>query len=233
MGSPRDAALSVQARGRVLQSHAAMPDTPEITDEMVRAAAEGTEPERTRVVGAQESRVRGMIYWRLSPPLRQMEALNEIAQEVMLALTTGISRLGNCTVCGLRAFVSQIVQHKVCDYLDRRKPHADGSPPRRVQSLDSTVNRPSGARPLRELLPGSGTSPSSAAARSEQFALLMSEFEQLKPRYREVITLVLIDQLPWSAVAARLRISERGARRLLERALLTLRHRMTEASSSR
>ncbi|MCK4340466.1 MAG: sigma-70 family RNA polymerase sigma factor [Phycisphaerae bacterium] len=203
-----------------------------MTDEMVRAAAEGAEPERTRVLEALEPWVRLMVIARLGPPVAQIDGLKEVTQEVMVALTPGITRLENQTARGLRAFTSQIVRHKVSDLLSRQqKGVADGRP---IRSLDSTVCRPSGAHPLWQLLSASGTSPGSAAARAEQIARLMAELGQLKPRYREVITLAVFDALPMAEIAREMGLAQPAtARQLLKRALLTLRRKMQDEGESK
>ena len=74
-----------------------------LTDEVVRAAAEGSHEELGRLLEEIRPQVRLMVVARLSPTPAQFGEVDEIAQKVMLALTDGISRLENRTVAGLKA----------------------------------------------------------------------------------------------------------------------------------
>ena len=74
----------------------------ELTDDFVRLAAEDSREQLGGVLQAMQTQVRVMVVARLSPTPAQLEAADEIAQQVMVALAAGISRLENRTVAGLK-----------------------------------------------------------------------------------------------------------------------------------
>jgi RNA polymerase sigma factor (sigma-70 family) len=200
----------------------------ELGDAVVRAAAAGDAAARARVLQALGPRVRLMVAARLAPQLGQMEAVDELTQQVLATLVPGFARLENQTAAGLRAYVSGIVSHRVAEFIRRQ---ADGrGTPRTPVSLDTTVRSLSQAAPLWQLLSGSGTSPSSAAARAEQVAGVLAEMGRLRAEYREVITLAFFDQLPTGEIARLRGSSQRAAAMLLLRAVRTLRRNMTGSS---
>ncbi len=196
----------------------------DLTDGMVHAASEGEKTDLGRVLEAMYHQVRLMVVARLSPAPAYLGTVEEATQQVMVALATGISRLENRTVAGLKAYASGIVLHKVADALGGRlgeKARPD------VVSLDSTVNSLSRAGPLWQFLSVSGTTPPSAAERSEQAARLIHELGRLKPEHREVITLAFFDQISMSEISGRMGISRPAASMLLIRAVQALRRAMT------
>ncbi|UCC31401.1 MAG: hypothetical protein JSU86_03820 [Phycisphaerales bacterium] len=199
----------------------------ELTDELVRRAAEGSKDDLGRVMEAMQPQVRMMVVARLSPAPEQLEAVDEVAQQVMVALTSGICRLESRSAGGLKAFVSGIVTRKVSDLLKKR---GEGKIRLNAASLDSTVTALSEAGPLGQFLSCSGTSPLSAAERAERAGMLILELGRLKPEHREVITLAFFDQLPIGTVAAWMDLSRPAASMLLIRAVQTLRRKMTGSS---
>jgi RNA polymerase sigma factor (sigma-70 family) len=197
-----------------------------LTDDVVCVAAAGSRFELARLLEALEPQIRLMVAARLSPTPAQLDAVDEITQDVVLALTTGITRLESRTVDGVRAFVSGIATRQVALRLREWKKR-DG---RLMRSLDSAVSSPSGARPRGQLLPASGTSPTGAVARNEETERLMLELGRLKPRYREAIILAFFDQLPPSEIGDRFGISPQAASMLLIRATRALRRNITGSS---
>jgi DNA-directed RNA polymerase specialized sigma24 family protein len=148
----------------------------------------------------------------------------------MVQLVTDIGRLEKPTVRGLVAFLGGVVRHVVCRYFSRGIAGSRVGPV--VRSLDSTVSELSEAAPLWQFLSQSGTSPPSAAARSEQIAHVLTELGKLKPQHREVITMALFDQRRPSEFAPELGISPAAASMLLLRAIDALRRRLLQPSWS-
>ena len=200
----------------------------EITDQMVSAAALGSKEELDRLALAVAPQTHLMVMARLSPTPAQFHAVEDITQSALAALAAGLGALDRQTVAGLRAFLSGIVAHKVSDYLRQRPGRERGGPS--VASLDSTLAGFSQAGPLWQFLSQSGTSPPSAADRDERLRSVMVELGQLKPEYREVITLAFFDQLPTADIAARVGVSRSAASMLLIRAVKALRRTVTGSS---
>ena len=207
-----------------------MVDAWELTDEVVRAAVKGARKKLARILEAFEPRIRATVSARLGPSPAQSHAADEITQQVLEALAAGISRLEEQTVAGLRAFVSGIVTRKVSDLVKRGGNGKAGGP--QTCSLDSTVTNLSGAGPLWQFIPVSGTSPPSAVERAELTRRLMLELGKLKPTYREVITLAIFDELPMRVVAERMRTTRPAASMLLIRAVQALRRSMDRPSEA-
>ena len=121
----------------------------ELTDGVVRAAADGARRDLARVLEALEPQIRLMSAARLCATRGRLDAVDEATQQVLLALAGGIDRLEARTVGGLKAFVSGIVTRKVADLLRQRGEEAGGG---RLRSLDSTVAGLSEARLLWQCL---------------------------------------------------------------------------------
>jgi RNA polymerase sigma factor (sigma-70 family) len=200
----------------------------ELSDETVRAAAEGSPTERAHLMTVVEPQVRLMVLARLSTTPARFHAVEEVAQQVLLGLTAGLQRLENQTVNGLNAFVSGIVIRQVA--LSIKEGIARKGPG--MASLDSTASGLSRTGPLWQFLSASGMSPRTVVERAEQLNRLMIELGQLKPAYRDVITLAFFDQLPMDDIARRMDISRAAASMLLLRAVRTLRRNMTGSSQT-
>lgn len=202
----------------------------ELTDTEVAAAAEGANDARTRILSVLAPQIRLMVAARLNPTALQSSIVDDIAEEVVLAVLAGLPRLAGRTLAGLRAFVSGIVTRRVADFIrGRGNGHAVG---RGVRSLDSTMADLSHVGPVWEFLSASGASPRSAVDQAERVARLMSELARLKDTYRLAITLAFFDQLPLGEIAERLGLSRPAASMLLLRAVQALRQQMVDQSMS-
>ncbi len=200
----------------------------ELTDDLVAAAVNGAQADTTRMLELVSPQVELMVTARLSPTPGRLHDVQEISQLAMVALNRGLPRLRIRTVRGLRAFMSGIVARKVADHLKRRG-EGDLTGPR-ATSLDTSVSRMSGTGPLWQLLSASGRSPASEAARGELFERVMIELGQLKPEYREAITLAFFDQMTTRDIADRMALSRPAASMLLLRAVNALRRSMNGAT---
>ena len=196
-----------------------------LTDETVCAAAAGSRPDVARVAETLQPQIRLMVAARLCPTPAQLDAVDEITQEVLLALTMSISRLEGRTVDGLRAYLSGIVMHKVAGALQRQR--RDGVGGRPARSLDSTIASLSQAGPLWQFLSASGTSLCTAVARAEMTERLIGSLGRLQAQYREIITLAFFDQLSVSEIARQQGSSRPAVSMLLIRAVQMLRQAMT------
>ena len=199
-----------------------------LTDALVGASAEGEDEKVAQLMDVMLPRVSAMVAGRLSPTPAQWHVAEDIVQECMIAIAKGLSRLENRTVGGLRGFASTIVSRKVADYL--RKRHATPKASVQPVSLETTVLGPSGSAHLWQFLAADQSSPSSVVGREELTAMVLVEFGKMKPIYREVITLAMLDQIPIGAVAERLERSAPATSMLLIRAVQALRARLAEAS---
>ncbi len=205
--------------------------TADINDDIVRLAADGSQAELGRIAVALQPQLRLMVAARLSPSPSQFHAAEDLEQQVMLALMTGITRLQRRTVDGLKAYVSGIVLRTVAAFL--RRPGKARAAANDARSLDSVVAGLTHATPLWQVLSGSITSPRTAVDRAEQVTLLMTEMGKLKPEHRTVITLAFCDQLPTREIAEQTGLSQRAASMLLLRAVRSLRQNVHISSRIR
>jgi len=199
-----------------------------LSDDIVRAASDGSLADRERVARALAPQVRLMVMARLSPTSSQFDVVEDLAQAALVGLAEGLGRLQQRSVGGLKAFTSTIVARRVADHLRTRRAVAVSGG--RVRSLDSNAGDYSEAGLLWHFLSASGTSPPSAAERADQLRLVMEEMGRLKSQQREVITLAFFDQLPTSEIATRLGVSRPAASMLILRAVKTLRRNITGSS---
>lgn len=198
----------------------------ELTVSMIVAAAEGSDEARAKILETVASQVRLMVLARLAPSPAQLGAVDEIAQQALVALNAGLARLKTRTAAGLKAYLSGVVQHKVADFI-RAGGRTRGAGPV-VCSLDTTVADFSQVGPMWQFLSASGVSPRTAVDQAERIRKLMEEFGGLRPLYREVLTLTFFDQLTTVEVAERLHLSRSRVSRLWGRARKTLQRRMSD-----
>ena len=195
-----------------------------ITDEIVNAASNGDVQAREHVLEALMSQVRAMITVRLSPTPAQFHAVEDLAQQSLMAVSDGLETLREPTRAVLKSFTSTIVTRNVAKFLsnpDSMKAHG-------VKSLDSSIHDHASHGPLWALLSASGISPSSAFSNSERIDQILTELGRLKTAYRDVIILAFFDQLPVREIARRMDLSRPAASMLLMRAVRALRRRVVD-----
>ncbi len=209
----------------------------QLTDDIVASAAGRSHDDIVpnddvaRIVETIAPQVRLMVTARLSPKPNQYHAIDDIFQQAMLAISTGLTRLENRTVAGLKAYTSRIVANKVADYL--RAPAAKASPRNaRINSLDSVVAGYSESAPLWQFLSDGGASPLSAVAQHDEVNRIMAELGNLREQEREIITLAFFDQFSTAEIADRMGISRPAASMRLIRAVETLLQNVTGSSGA-
>ena len=195
-----------------------------ITDEVVRSASQGSAVDRERLLKAFTPEVFAMIAVRFAPTPAQFHAVEELAQESLIALSKGLANLRSPTVDGLHSYASGIVTRKVAGFL--KDAHPKRSP--RMVSLDSSRQHAVIAGPLREILTAGGLTPRSALVKVEEIGRVIEALAQLKSSYREVITLSFFDQLSVEETADRMNLSPSAASMLLMRAMKKLRGFVTD-----
>ncbi len=197
-----------------------------INDETVRAAVQGVALERNKVLEALTSQVRAMITIRLSPTPAQFHAVEDLAQQTLIALSEGLNQLRDARVTTLKSFASVVVGRKVADFLRQN----NNAKPRSIDSYDGSLPDSSAFGPLREILPASTISPRSLAVRADAIRQVVAELGRLKRNYREIITFAFFDQLPVNEISERMEMTRPAASMLLVRAVKTLRRNITGSS---
>lgn len=197
-----------------------------ITDAQVAAASQGSMSDRDKLLKALAPQVRAMIVIRLAPNVSQEHAVEDLAQQSLTDILSGLATLRTPVVGALKRFASTIVTRRVADYLRDGR----GTKLRATASLDSSMAAMSSVAFLRELIPASDLSPRSIAARAEQTRNVLEGLGQLKEEHRTAIAMAFFDQLPISDVAEHFGISRPAASMLLIRAVKTLRRNLTGSS---
>jgi len=198
-------------------------DATGLHDGLVEAALAGETVARDRLMTLVQPMVRAMVFARLSPMPHQHHDADDLVQESCLGLSQGLDSLQVPTIAALRSYASTIVSRRVADFLrkqarqDRQLPNAAAETAPESHLL--WVN----------LLADSLT-PGTQAQNREDVMRIANALIGLKPRYREVITLALIDQLPMVEIATRLELTRPAASMLFLRALRTLRREVTGSS---
>ncbi len=203
----------------------------EITNDLVELAAAGCREAENRLLEVLAPQVERMVLVRLAPAPWQMDAVGDIAQNVLIGVLQGLPTLRVRTAAGLRSFVSTIVDRRVADHLRGRTVHRTGGP-LGPAALDR-LRRSTASMSLLHRLQANGVGPATEIAGVDQFESVLRGLGELSAVHRDVIVLAFFDQLSTAQVAAHLQISRRAASMLLLRALRSLRRRLGAPSGVR
>lgn len=208
-----------------------MPGTIELTDEVVRGAVAGAKPALRTLIQVIAPQIRLMVAARLSSARDRSNAVDEVTQRVLLALLEGVGRLERQSVGGVKGFLSAIVSRKAADYICMRRESKGRSDTVSIERGGAHSVPGADDEVMGFVLSASDTTPGRAAERTEQVQRMLAGLDQLRPNYREVITLAFFDQLSVGEIAERLSISRPAASMVLMRAVNALRDILRESQS--
>ena len=187
---------------------------------MLDAARSGEQVAIDRLLRDALPRIRVMVRARLSPRLADEAELEDLAQDVLVALAKGITKISSSQPAVYRSYLSRIVHNRVASWLRAR----ERSVLRAAASLDR--GSPSSAsRALIEISAGIGT-PSDAALQRELSSIALQELSRLAERQRDALILTLFDGLDTAELARTLDLSREAAAMLVLRAVRSLRSRV-------
>jgi RNA polymerase sigma-70 factor (ECF subfamily) len=166
------------------------------------------------VLVAVRPRIRRLVVARLADAGDDLSRTDDVCQAVLLAALERISTLRVPTVAGLMAFLTAIVGNKVVDLARDRARHPPYVP------IDGPRFATGGS--FAHLLVTSATSPSSAAARSDEIRRARALLATLPVGDREVLEQVFLEQLETCQIAQRLGISREAAAMRVLRATRSL-----------
>jgi RNA polymerase sigma factor (sigma-70 family) len=189
-----------------------------LTNEMVVAAADGSGEALARILRAVPSWVRCDLRRLAENDNALYGEMEDFTQEVLLAVAKGVKRLERPTVSGMRSYVGGIVRRKWPTWSNGRRPRL---------SIDLPAGPGSSCPPLRDALPVSDTSPTSAVRRAEKVARIQSEMEQLSLNERAALKLRYNKGMRIAEIANRLGRSPEAVAMLIVRARRKLRERLT------
>lgn len=199
---------------------------PWLDDDVPRARA-GDSAARERVLSGMRPRVQVMVRARLGAEHRCWHVIEDLTQEVVLALAGCLQTLASDAPPAFRLLVSRLVQHKVADHYRHRR--------RQRTQLPRLVPTPPTGSAF-ELLHGvhaATTSPSGKAARAEEIDMLLSELAALPAPHREVLTLAFFDHLDTAEIGEALGTTRPSAAMRVLRALRALRDNWQERTGQR
>ena len=208
-----------------------MPGASDLNDEIVRAAVAASIPAQRTMIQAIAAQTRLMVAARLNSARDRVNAVDEVTQRVLLALLEGLPRLERQTVPGLKGFLSAIVSRKAADYICMRRESKGRPDTVSIERGGATGASGVNDQVMDMVLSASDTTPGRAAERTEQVQRMLAALDQLRPNYREVITLAFFDQLSVSEIAEGLAISRAAASMLLMRAVKALRDILRDSQS--
>ena len=195
----------------------------DLSDSTVHAAVSGDAEALNRLATLSRARVEAMVAARLPPDLFRHDLVEDLVQEILLALSSGISALKARSLYGFRGYLSSVVRNQVAQHLRGRARTLPTPPPAEFPGAGGTAV--SSGILLLESIHDQGQSPSSDATRLELFQQLMLELAELKPSYREALTLAFFDQLTTRQIAETLDLTRPNAAMLVLRATDALRKR--------
>ncbi|HHI78782.1 MAG TPA: sigma-70 family RNA polymerase sigma factor [Planctomycetes bacterium] len=164
-------------------------------------------------------RLEGMIRCRLGPvPVDWME-VEDLIQEVQVALIPALSRFEGEGASSFFAYLSGIVRHKVKDHYRRVGARSAG---RSLSSLSPQSNSFGSSGDFFTALQDSMTGPSSRVARAELFELLVEQVSELPERQREAVLMAFIDGLDSKEIGEALDLKRSAAAMLVLRGVRNL-----------
>ena len=183
------------------------------TDDLVQRAQSGDDDARSELFERFQGRVLALVRKKLGPGLRAKFESMDIAQSAMTAAVRDLDQFDASGDGALIKWLAGVVEHKI-----RNKAREAGQLKRDAgpeRALGIGYSRTSAPRldPVAR-----GTTPSAHAERDEEATLTRDAIRSLPRNWREIIELRMIQQLPWSAVAGRLGVTEKAAQGRLARA---------------
>jgi RNA polymerase sigma-70 factor (subfamily 1) len=154
----------------------------------------------------------------LGPRLRERVELSDVIQETLIEVVRQFPQFTGQDEAALRGWLRHLISQKLAD-LGRYHSRSKRAGKAKVLPLDvpppGTDGRAGEASDrLLDMLALSQTSPSQAASRREQFALLADAFTGLAEQEADVLWLYFTERLTFEAIGRRLDLSRKSARRI-------------------
>ncbi len=174
------------------------------------------------LAAASTPRIMAFAYSLLAGVVDRAGAASDVAQEVLIVVTSRIANGGFDSVQHLRAFGVGVARHKCADYrraeARQRGPVADHVGPDPAAELST-------APFVLDLVAADGSTPSSGANRALLFRALVEEMSALPEHYQEALRLFCFAGLNTTEAGRELGLSRTAAANLFVRARTALRER--------
>ncbi len=185
--------------------------------ELLRLSRLGDTEAREQLLDVTRPRLQIMIRARLGTDHRCWHLVEDLTQDVQLALADYLPTLTSDAPTAFRALLSRLVRNKVVDHIRR-----EGRQPYQAEGVAAATLATATALEALQRVPASATSPSGHAARAEQIDLVLAAMANVSERHRQVLTLAFFDELETAEIGNVMQITRAAAAMLLMRAIRAL-----------
>lgn len=175
---------------------------PDDTVHLFEDAFDGDDEARNELLQRLRPRIVLWVAARMSPALRAKDEPDDLAQEVLIAVSKSFDRFDNREYPAFMGWLFTIAEHRIRDRVDYHKAKRR-QPPEPVEGAAATT-------------------PSVIAVRNERIEHVREKLARLSQDYRDVIRLRLLQDLDCKQVAELMGRSENAVRVLYCRALKAL-----------
>jgi RNA polymerase sigma-70 factor (ECF subfamily) len=194
------------------------------TDELVARASQGDEAARHQLLDRHRARLRRMVAMRLDPRLASRLDPSDIVQEALADATVHLDEYLRTRPLPFYLWLRRLTWERVVE-AHRRNIKARKRSVARERSLDYPLSDDSMMLLARRFVAPT-SSPSHRLVRDEQYLHVLAELHELRPRDREVLVLLYLEQLSTKEAATVLNITDRAVMARHTRALIRLRARL-------
>lgn len=189
------------------------------TQRLVTLAQNGDESALERLCKVYNERVLRIIRMRMGPELRTKLQSMDLVQDAFISALRSLENFTYQNEGDFLRWISKIAENRIRDNFD--KIHANKRDARKEIPLIS--NRDATQESFaRTLGPVDSTTPSLIMSRREDLNKLEKAMDELKPEYKEVITLTKIEGLTYKEAAEKMGKGSDAVRMLLSRAITAL-----------
>ena len=189
------------------------------TEHLVQLAKQGNESALDQLCRAYGERVRRIIRLHIGKELRSKLESMDLVQDAFISALRSLESFAYKNEGDFLRWISKIAENRIRDNID--KLHADKRDIRKEIPLKDN-ERPSQDSFIRDFAPADSTTPSMIISKREELDKLEKAMDELKPEYKEVISLTKIEGLSYEEVGKRLSKSSDAVRMLLARAMAEL-----------
>lgn len=189
------------------------------TQRLVTLAQDGDQAALDRLFRVYNDRVLRIVRMRMGPEIRSKLQSVDLVQDAFISAIRSLSNFTYENEGDFLRWVSKIVENRIRDNLENL--HAQKRDIRKEIPLN-TNRSDSQQTYISDFGPVDSTTPSLIMSKREDLNKLELAMNQLKPEYREVITLTKIEGLSYKEAAEQLGKSPDAMRMLLARAIAAL-----------
>ena len=189
------------------------------TQRLVTLAQDGDQAALDRLCEVYDDRVLRIIRMRMGPELRTKMQSMDLVQDAFISALRSIDNFTYTNDGDFLRWVSKIAENRIRDNFD--KIHANKRDVRKETPLNNNSSTTQDTF-VGTFGPVDSATPSLIMSKREDLNKLEKAMEQLKPEYREVITLTKIEGLTYQEAAERMGKGPDAVRMLLSRAITAL-----------